>query len=123
MHLSVFHTCAVAHIYGKLKHGETVALKPLAEQHIFLLVLLGFSGKVKKYKNPHNTIFAKTVHNYFSFLSDIKTYRICYASQFASETFVERSRGLRHGNHQWASFPVYHDIDGGDAEQTELDLL
>lgn len=59
VYFHVFLAGAVAHIYGKLEHGETVALKVFAEFSIGFFVLLGFGRKVEEHKYPHNTVFAE----------------------------------------------------------------
>ena len=45
MHIRVLTTCAVAHVYGKLKHGETVFQNLLSEIGVgFALLLPLFFG-------------------------------------------------------------------------------
>lgn len=66
MYFGILHTCTMANINRKLKHCEAVATKSFAKKGILFLVLFCFSWQVEKNKNPHNPIFAESVHSIFS---------------------------------------------------------
>ncbi len=61
MYLGILTTGAVAHINGKLKHGESVAHEFFAEVGVCLSLFLGIGRQVEKNKYPHDTVFAETV--------------------------------------------------------------
>ena len=58
MHLHVLCTGTMTDVDGELEHDEAIALQPFTKFGIPLAVFLGFGGKVKENKNPHNAILA-----------------------------------------------------------------
>lgn len=62
VYLGVFHACTMADIDRKLEHGESVTAQILTKKRVSLFVFLGVGGQVEKYKYPHNSVFAKSVH-------------------------------------------------------------
>ncbi len=74
----------MAHIDGELEHNETILDKFLAEQRRILPLLLGISGKIEKHQNPHNSIFAKSVHH----ITGYSNLRNSPAKHFCNDTAV-----------------------------------
>ena len=62
VYVGVFHTRTMAHVDGKLKHGETIGHKALAEIGIRFAFFFGFGRQIKKDHDPHDAVFAKTFH-------------------------------------------------------------
>lgn len=52
----------MSYIYRELKHCKTITLEILTKKCILFFIFLCLRGQVKKYKNPHNTIFTVSVH-------------------------------------------------------------
>ena len=60
MYVGILTAGTVAHIDGKLKHGESVAHQFFAEHGGGVTFPLCVGGKVEKYEYPHNTVLAET---------------------------------------------------------------
>ena len=68
MHIGVFHTCAMPQINRKLEHRKTVVQKFLPELRRGFPFLFRISRQIEKHQNPHNPIFAESVHVRFPWL-------------------------------------------------------
>lgn len=62
VYCGILHAGAMADIDRKLEHGESVTAQILTKKRVSLFVFLGVGGQVEKYKYPHNSVFAKSVH-------------------------------------------------------------
>ncbi len=62
VHVGILRARAMAQVNGELKHRETILQQLLAELGCRLALLLRVRRQIKKYQYPHNSIFAKPVH-------------------------------------------------------------
>ena len=62
MHLSVLITWAMPEINRELEHSEAIGHDAFTESGIGLTLLLRLGRQIKKHQHPHNSVFAKSVH-------------------------------------------------------------
>jgi len=79
VNVGILTTSAMSHIHRKLKHRKTVSHQILAKQSVRFTLFLCFRRQIKKYKYPHNSIFAEAFH---------KIFRLVYFSLLTSKLFL-----------------------------------
>ena len=66
MDIGIFSAWAVASVDAELEHSEPIGKQKVAELNIVFPVFACFSGQIKEYKYPHNSIFTESfVHLIF----------------------------------------------------------
>jgi hypothetical protein len=60
VNISIFPACTVAQVDAELEHIKTIGYNIFAEFGIDLPLLFGLCRKVKKYKDPHDSIGVKS---------------------------------------------------------------
>ena len=76
---------AVSYVDGELKHCESVFKQLLPEVACGLALALRVGGQVEKDENPHNTVFAETIHHCISGYASL---RLSPEKQRASDAVV-----------------------------------